>query len=136
MTRQQMDALVDGHFRAEADGDLGAIVDGFNPGAEHDVAGRPGGPVHGGDAIAAYYRGLLDALAIDRFEPVRRWYGERHVTDESILHGTVHGRLLGLEGNARRAAVRLLHVFDFAGGRISRESAWLDVVGLRGQLAG
>jgi hypothetical protein len=30
--------------------------------------------------------------------------------------------------------VRILHVFDFAGGLISRESAWLDVRGLEAQL--
>ena len=30
--------------------------------------------------------------------------------------------------------VRLLHVFDFDDGLISRESAWLDVAGLQRQL--
>ena len=30
-TREQMDALVDGHYRAEKDGDFEAIVDGFAP---------------------------------------------------------------------------------------------------------
>ena len=48
-----MDELVDEHFRAEAAGDLQAIVDGFT--AEHDVAGRPGPPLRGGEQI----RGLL-----------------------------------------------------------------------------
>ena len=135
MTRDEMDALVDGHYRAEAAGDIDAIVAGFVPAAEHDVAGRPGGQLHGGEQIAGYYRALLSALRIDRFEPVRRWYGEGHAVDESILHGTATGRVFGIDGGGRTVAVRLLHVFDFADGLISRESAWLDVAGLQGQLA-
>jgi hypothetical protein len=129
-----MDALVDGHYRAEEAADLDAIVAGFGPGAEHDVAGRPGGELHGDEQIAAYYRGLLAALRIDRFEPVRRWYGDNHVTDESILHGTAVGPVFGIEGRGRAVRVRLLHVFDFDDGLITRESAWLDVASLQRQL--
>jgi hypothetical protein len=134
MKREQMDALVEGHYRAEEAADVEAIVEGFIAGAEHDVAGRPGGELSGGEQIAAYYRGLLAALRIDRFEPVRRWYGENHVTDESLLHGTAVGSVFGIEGRGRAVCVRLLHVFDFDGGLISRESAWLDVAGLQRQL--
>jgi hypothetical protein len=134
MTRAEMDALVDSHYRAEEAGDIDAIVNGFVAGAEHDVAGRPDGPRTGADEIAAYYQGLLAELRIDRFEPVRRWHGDRHVVDESILCGVAVGRVFGLEGRGRDVRVRLLHVFDFAGGLISRESAWLDVAGLRQQL--
>ncbi len=131
-----MDALVDGHYRAEETGDIGAIVDGFVSDAEHDVAGRPGGEVHGTGEIADYYRVLLGALRIDRFEPVRRWHGDDHVVDESILHGTAVGRVFGLDGRGRAVHVRLLHVFDFDAGLIRRESAWLDVASLQRQLGG
>lgn len=134
LTREQKDALVDGHYRAEIDGDLDAIVDGFIPGAEHDVVGRPGGPVYGGDEIAAYYRQLFTDLRISRFEPVRRLYGDNHVVDESILHATAIGAPFGIPGRDREIAVRLLHVFSFSDDRISRESAWLDVASMLGQL--
>jgi predicted ester cyclase len=76
----------------------------------------------------------LSELRIDRFETVRRWYGDRQVVDESILHGTAVGSVFGLEGRGRHVQVRLLHVFDFADGLISRESAWLDLAGLQRQL--
>jgi uncharacterized protein len=66
---------------------------------------------------------------------VRRWYGEDHLVDESILHGIARGRPFGLEGHGRRVRVRLLHVFDFAGDSISRESAWLDLAAMQQQLA-
>lgn|SRR2546423_11673704 len=135
MTRQEMDALVDGHFRAEESGDLGAIVDGFTPDAEHDVPGRPGGPLHGGAQIAAFYGALFDDLAIERFQTVHRWYGDEHAVDESILHATATGTPFGLEGRGRRVKVRLLHVFEFANGLIARESAWLDLRAIQEQLA-
>src|SRR4051794_25027860 len=97
LTKDQMDAVVDGHYRAEESGDLAAIVAGFTTDAEHDVVGRPGNALHGGDEIAGFYAHLLDELEIARFEPVRRWYGESHVVDESILHATANGHPFGFE---------------------------------------
>ena len=135
-TRAQMDALVEGHYRAEEAGDLEAIVEGFAPDAEHDVAGRPGGTLHGGDEIADFYRALLAELRIERFAPVRRWYGENHVVDESILHATATGRPFGFEGRGRPVQARFLHIFDFSGGLISRESAWIELAAIQQQLSG
>jgi hypothetical protein len=133
-TREQMDALVDGHYRAEEHGDLAAIVAGFGDGAEHDVVGRPGGPLHGGEQIAAFYGALLAELRIDRFEPVRRRYGADHVVDESVLHATATGHPFGLDGRGRPVRTRFLHIFDFEEGLISRESAWIDLAAIQEQL--
>jgi ketosteroid isomerase-like protein len=134
-TRAQMDALVEAHYRAEQAGDLDAIVEGFTPDAEHDVAGRPGPTLHGGEQIAGFYRALLAELRIDRFEPVRRRYGDDHVVDEAILHATALGRPFGLDGRSRPVRTRFLHVFDFRDGLISRESAWMDVAAVQQQLS-
>jgi ketosteroid isomerase-like protein len=130
-----MDALVDGHYRAEETGDLEAIIDGFTPDAEHDVVGRPGDALHGGEQIAGFYRALLGELRIDRFESVRRWYGDDHVVDESILHATAQGQPFGLEGRGRPVQARFLHIFDFRDGLIRRESAWIDLAAIQQQLA-
>jgi len=135
MSREEMDALVDGHYRAEEAGDLEAIVDGFARDAEHDVVGRPGAALHGGEQIEQFYRGLLAELRIDRFESVRRWYGDDHVVDESILHATAEGRPFGFEGRGRPVRTRFLHIFDFRDGLISRESAWIDLAAIQQQLS-
>jgi ketosteroid isomerase-like protein len=135
ITRARMDELVDEHFRAEVAGDLHAIADGFTADAEHDVAGRPGPTLRGAAQIRAFYEGLLADLQITRFEHVRRWYGEDHLADESILHAIARGRPFGLDGRGRDVHARILHVFDFAEGRIHRESAWLDLAALQQQLA-
>ena len=134
-TREQMDALVDGHYRAEEHGDLAAIVAGFGDGAEHDVVGRPGEPLHGGEQIGAFYAALLAELRIERFEPVRRRYGADHVVDESVLHATATGHPFGLDGRGRPVRSRFLHIFDFEDGLISRESAWIDLAAIQQQLA-
>ena len=134
LTREEMDALVDGHYRAEEQGDLAAIVAGFAPGAEHDVVGRPGAALHGGEQIGEFYRALLAELRIDRFEPVRRRYGTDHVVDESVLHATATGFPFGLEGRGRPVRTRFLHIFDFENGLISRESAWIDLAAIQQQL--
>src|SRR4051812_22605149 len=119
LSREQMDALVDGHYRAEEREDLAAIVAGFAPGAEHDVVGRPGGALHGGDQIGGFYRTLFTDLRIDHFEPVHRRYGGDHVVDESLLHATAVGNPFGLPGRGRPVTVRFLHIFDFRDGLIS-----------------
>ena len=136
MTQEQMDALVDGHYRAEEAADLDAIVAGFAADAEHDVVGRPGDALRGGDQIAGFYGALLAELRIDRFVPVRRWHGESHVVDESILHATATGHPFGLDGRGRPVRARFLHIFDFEDGLISRESAWIDLAAIQQQLAG
>jgi hypothetical protein len=129
-----MDALVDAHLRAEEAGDIAAIVSGFADDAEHDVAGRPGATLQGSEQIAAFYRGLLSDLKFERFEPVKRWYGEDHVVDESILHASAIGSPFGLEGRGRPVQTRVLHIFEFGAGLITRESAWLDIAGMARQL--
>ena len=135
ITHKRMDELADGHFRGEETGNVEAVVAGFVPHAEHDVAGRPGDPLHGHAEIDAFYRGLLEELRIDRFEPIRRWYGDNHLVDESILHARAQGRPFGMDGRGREVHVRMLHVFDFEQDLIARESAWLDIASLAQQLA-
>ena len=133
-TREQMDALVDGHYRAEETEDLAAIVAGFQPDAEHDVVGRPGGVLTGTASIEHFYRALFADLRIDRFEPVRRRYGEDHVVDESLLHATAVGQPFGMPGRGRPVTVRFLHIFDFRDGLISAETAWIDIAAIQQQL--
>jgi predicted ester cyclase len=54
---------------------------------------------------------------------------------EQDMTGTVIGELLGIPGNGRRITFRLLHVFQFADGKISREQVWLDGGSIVAQLS-
>ena len=94
----------------------------------------PSSPRHVGRSPGRHISGPR-RLDFDRFEPIRRWYGDDHVVDESILHATAVGASFGLPGRGRRVRACILHVFDFAGEVITRESAWLDVTSIMAQLA-
>jgi predicted ester cyclase len=64
----------------------------------------------------------------------------RYVTDdamilEQLMTGTVIGSMLGLPGNGRRISFRILHVFEFRDGLISRENVWLDSAAIVNQLS-
>jgi predicted ester cyclase len=45
---------------------------------------------------------------------------------EHQWHGTIPGEFLGVPGHGRRISFRLLHVWEFKDGRMSRENVWLD----------
>src|SRR3954464_8175579 len=113
MSRERMDELVDGHYRAEETSDLAAIVAGFQPDAEHDVVGRPGPTLHGAAQIEEFYRALFADLRIDRVQPVRRRYGAARGVEGSVLHPPGAGTPFGRDGGGRPAQTRFLHVFDF-----------------------
>ncbi len=53
-----------------------------------------------------------------------------------LLTARVDGEFLGLPGNGRRIHVRVLHVFEFRDGLISRENVWLDGAAIIAQLTG
>jgi hypothetical protein len=130
VARAETDVVIDdADYIAEQKRDLQAILDGFTPDAEHDIAGRPGGPIHAGENIAAFGRGRR----LDRFDTVGRRYGEAHAVAESILHATAIGRPVRIEHCGRPVRIRLLHVFDFANGLMTRERAWLDIATLQQQ---
>ena len=57
---------------------------------------------------------------------MRNYYGDDFCVIEHEWTGTVPGEFLGVAGNGRRINFRLLHVWEFADGRISRENVWLD----------
>ncbi|MDT5074006.1 MAG: hypothetical protein QOH82_3326 [Mycobacterium sp.] len=52
-----------------------------------------------------------------------------------MMTGTVIGSMLGLPGNGRQITFRILHVFEFRDGLISRENVWLDSAAIADQLA-
>jgi predicted ester cyclase len=47
----------------------------------------------------------------------------------------VVGEFLGLPGNNRRITFRILHVFEFRDGLISRENVWIDTAAIVSQLS-
>jgi predicted ester cyclase len=96
------------------------------------MAGRPAARQRRGPG---FYRELLANFRIEQDRPTHRYLAADAVILDQQLTGTVTGTLLGLPGNSRRITFRILHVFEFKDGLISRENAWLDGAAIQQQLS-
>jgi steroid delta-isomerase-like uncharacterized protein len=134
MREDQMRALVAAHLKAEGAGDVDGAVAVYTDDIEHDVVGSPAGVLRGKAAARAFYEDLTANFRTED-ESVNHTF----VTDDAfvldqMMTGTVSGSMLGFPGNGRRVTFRILHVFEFRDGLISRENVWLDGAAIAQQL--
>jgi steroid delta-isomerase-like uncharacterized protein len=135
MDQEHAVALVERHFKAEGAGDVDGAVADYTDDIEHDVVGWPTGPVHGKEAAREFYQHLTANFRTEEERPSHRyWAGDAMVIDQEMT-GRAIGTFLGLPGNGRRITFRILHVFEFKDGRISRENIWLDGAAIQQQLS-
>jgi steroid delta-isomerase-like uncharacterized protein len=134
MTPDEMERLIEAHLRAEGAGDPDGAVANYTEDIEHDVVGFPGGPVHGVPAAMEFYRQLVKDFRTEGEQRARTYYADDAAVIENLMTGTVTGSMLGIPGNGRQITFRVLHVFEFRGGKISRENVWLDGASIAAQL--
>jgi len=135
MTPEEMDALLDAHYKCEADDDVDGVLSTLTDDVVHDVVGFPGGPNRGKAEVRAFYEHLFADIAGERTAPVCRLHGPDFLVDEVIWHGRAVGRPFGFDGRNRSFSHRLLHVLEFRDGLISRENVWVDFAAIAEQLA-
>jgi len=126
MEPHEMDRLIDSHIRAEMAGDSAGAVALYTDDVEHDVVGSPAGTLHGSDAAKGFYDQLIADFDNEKMEPTRRYYGDDFCVIEHRTTGSVRGSFFGVPGHGKRVSFRMLHVWEFRDGRISRENVWLD----------
>ena len=131
----QMTALVERHLKAEGAGDVEGAVSVYTDDVEHDVVGWPTGVLHGKQAAREFYEHLTANFRTEEERPTHRYHTDDAMVLDQQMTGTVTGSLLGLPGNGRRITFRVLHVFEFRDGLISRENVWLDGAAIQQQLA-
>ncbi len=90
------------------------------------MVGTPHGPLHGKEAAQGFYDRLTSDIRTEEMLPTRRYYGEDFCVIEHEWTGTVPGAFLGVPGNGKHISFRLLHIWEFKDGRMSRENVWLD----------
>lgn len=135
LTRAEMDAKIDEHFRYEQADDVDGVLATLTPDVEHDVVGWPTGPVRGPAKARGFYEALFADLADGEVTTLRRLYGDDFLVDESLWRGRAPGRPFGLEGRNRPLEFRLLHVVEYAeDGRMRRENVWVDLAAVIQQL--
>lgn len=126
MTPAEMNRLIEQHIAAERIGDTDGAVAMYTDDVIHDVVGAPHGPLHGPDAAKGFYEMLTANVTTERMDVNHAWYGTDFCVLEHQFTGTVPGEFLGIPGNGKRISFRLLHVWEFKDGRMSRENVWLD----------
>jgi uncharacterized protein len=126
LTREEIDRIIDEHFRQEADGDVEGTLKTLTDDVVHDVVGDPAGELHGPGAVARRYGHLFGNVRGERADVKHRLYGENFVVDDKIWTARVTGEFLGIPGHGRRISIRVLHIFEFRDGLISRENVWID----------
>jgi hypothetical protein len=123
-------------FDAEAKDDVEGAVSTLTEDVVHDMVGNPTGALHGRAAVRPFYARLFADVKGEDATPLSRRYGEDFAVDEVLWTGRAVGRPFGLEGKGRQIGFRVLHVFEFRDGLISREQVWMDLGTLQAQLAG
>jgi steroid delta-isomerase-like uncharacterized protein len=126
LTREAIDHLLDDHFRCEAEGDVQGTLTTLTDDVIHDVVGDPAGELHGPGAVAQRYGHLFSNVKGERADVKHRLHGENFVVDDKIWTARVVGDFMGIPGHGRRISIRILHVFEFRDGLISRENVWID----------
>lgn len=135
MTPSDMDQLIKKHIDAEIAGDTAGGVAVYSDDVQQDVVGFPTGPVRGKKAAQGFYDYLTKNFQTEVMDVTRSYYGDDFCVLEHDATGSVPGELLGVPGNGRRITFRLLHVWEFRDGLISRENVWLDGGSVIAQLA-
>lgn len=126
MTPAQMDELIERHIAAEAAGDVDGALDVYTQDIEHDVVGSPTGPAVGKDAARGFYDHLTANVDIATMTTQHAYHTDDACIVEHLCTGAVPGEFLGIPGHGRPVRFRVLHVFEFRDGLISRENVWLD----------
>lgn len=136
MQPAEMNQLIERHIKAEMAGDVAGAVAVFADDVVHDVVGSPTGPARGREQAAGFYEHLTQNVQTEVMDVTRSWYGDDFCVIEHRATGTVPGEFLGIPGYGKRISFRLLHVWEFADGAITRENVWLDGGAVAAQLAG
>ena len=85
-------------------------------------------------AARAFYEELTSNFRTEDEQPQHRYTTDDAMVLDQVMTGTVTGSMLGVPGGGRRITFRILHVFEFRDGLISRENIWLDAGAIIGQL--
>ena len=135
MKREDMDKAVNDHFAFEAADDLDGVMASLAGEVEHEIVPSPVGAQTDKAGVRAYYAQLFESVKGEGVTPIKRYYGDDFIIDETMWHGEIKdGGVFLCDGKSGKVDFRLLHIFEFKDGMISREQAWCDVAAIQQQL--
>lgn len=134
-TREQLDAIINEHFMFEATDNVDGVMGSLAENVRHEVIPSPYGDLTDKDMIREMYTNLFSKLHGTGVDPVKRYYGDDFLIDETVWHGRVDdGQPVGCDGMLGDVSFRMLHVFEVSEGKIAREQVWIDLAALQQQL--
>ena len=134
-TRAELDRIIEEHFGYEARDDVDGVLATLADEVEHEVVPSPVGAQTDKGRIRAYYEMLFATIQGESATPLRRYYGDDFVIDETLWQGQVKdGRPFLCDSRSGPVSFRLIQVFEVKGGRIAREQVWCDLAAIQQQL--
>jgi ketosteroid isomerase-like protein len=134
-TREQLDQIINEHFMYEATDNLDGVMESLGQEILHEVVPSPVGVQTDKSGIRAYYTNLFENVRGESVEPIKRYYGDDFVIDETLWNGYINdGAPFLCDGKSGPVSFRLLHVFEVQDGKITREQAWCDLAAIQKQL--
>ncbi len=135
MNREQMDHAVNEHFGFEAADDLDGVMASLAPEVEHEIVPSKVGVLHDKSKVRDYYATLFQSVKGESVTPIKRYYGDDFIVDETMWNGEIaDGSVFLCDGKSGKVSFRLLHIFEFEDGKITREQAWCDLAAIQRQL--
>jgi predicted ester cyclase len=126
LDQKQMDDVIAEHLEFEGRDDVEGVLSTLTDDVIHDMVGMPWGPQHGKEGARKNYELFFPNMEVQDTRDVRRLYGPDHVIWDMECDALVNGRILGLEEREQVVTFRVLHVFEFRDGKISRENVLAD----------
>lgn len=135
MSREDMDKAINEHFGYEAADDLDGVMASLADKIEHEVVPSRVGILHEKSEVRAFYASLFASTKGEGVTPLKRYYGDNFMVDETMWHGEIaDGAVFLCDGKKGKVSFRLLHVFEFKDGKVAREQAWCDLAAIQRQL--
>jgi ketosteroid isomerase-like protein len=126
MTREEIIeanlAAVEAHFHTEATGEIEKALELYTDDIVWESPARRL-VFRGKEATGAMYRRMFESFQVEEFRQLQRFATEDRVVDDSVARVLLAGD--GVINSpapvGSRVEIRLLHVFEMRGGKISRE---------------
>ena len=131
-------AVVEAHFHSEAVNEVERALELFTDNIVWESPVR-GLHLRGKEESGENYRRMFASFAVEGFQTLQRFATEDRVVDDSVITVTLvgDGVVNAPVPVGSKVEIRLLHIFEMRGGKISRETVfehWRPVEAAAGQL--
>jgi ketosteroid isomerase-like protein len=131
-------AAVEAHFHSEAVNEVERALELFTDDIVWESPAR-GLHLRGKEETGENYRRMFASFAVEGFQTLQRFATEDRVVDDSVITATIvgDGVVNAPVPVGSKVEIRLLHIFEMRGGKISRELVfehWRPVEDTAGQL--